>query len=51
MTKKEMLQILRLLSALESWALAHGRHLPPFLEEEISDGLKSLEAGILGESP
>lgn len=50
MNKKEMLDLLRLLSALESWALSRkDGPLPEYLHDEISASVALLEKGILGD--
>lgn len=52
MNKKEMLDLLRLLSALESWALSRkDGPLPEYLHDQISSSVEVLENGILGEKP
>lgn len=50
MTKQQMLELLRTLSALESWALAQQAQLPPQLAEKVDSGVAALEKAILGES-
>ena len=48
MTKKEMLDLLRLLSALESWAMADKNNLlPDYLHESIASSVDILEKFIL----
>ena len=47
MTRKEMLDALRLLSALESWAMSHGKPLPDYLSEQIISTAETLERYIL----
>jgi len=48
MSKKEMLDLLRLLSALESWALSRkDGALPDYMHEDISRDVARLEAYIL----
>ena len=50
MSKKEMLDLLRLLSALESWAMADkDKCLPDYLHEDISRLVTLLEGEILKE--
>ena len=51
MTKKEMLDLLRLLSALESWALSrNGDVLPDYLHDQLVESVELLSKGVLGES-
>ena len=50
MTKKEMLDVLRLLSALESWSLSRNTtSLPDYLHDDIINVVEKLEKYILGE--
>ena len=51
MSKKEMLDLLRLLSALESWAMADkDKYLPDYLRDQTSASVELLATRILGES-
>lgn len=47
MTKLQMLKIMRLLSALESWAFTQGKPLPDYMLEDIFSLTKTLEEAIL----
>ena len=47
MTKKEMLDALRLLSALESWAMSRSERLPDYLSEQLTSTAETLERYIL----
>lgn len=48
MTKEECLQLLKLLSALESWSFAEtGRRLPEYLSKELIGSIEVLEREIL----
>ena len=49
MTKKEALRILKLLSALESWAFSTKNQLPPFVDNELIASMEVLEKIILRE--
>lgn len=51
MTKKEILDQLRLLSALESWAMSRSERLPDYLCEQIASVSKVLEEYILEGEP
>lgn len=52
MTKKEMLDLMRLLSALESWALSRAEsQLPDYLHEQLGLSVDLLEREILGTTP
>ena len=51
MTKKEMLDQLRLLSALESWSMSRSERLPDYLHEQIASVAKTLERYILEGKP
>ena len=47
MTKTELLALMRLLSALESWALSLQSQLPGYLHQEISRMQAVIEEEIL----
>ena len=49
MTKYEALRILKLLSALESWAFSTKNPLPPFVDNELVATMEVLEQLILKE--
>ena len=51
MTKKEMLDLMRLLSALESWAMSRSERLPDYLHEQIANSTEALEGYILEGKP
>ena len=36
MTKEQMLDIIRLLSALESWSFSAGNRLPDYLQDDLT---------------
>ena len=47
MTKEECLQIIKLLSAMESWSFAHSPQMPDYLYEKIDEAMKLLEQEVL----
>jgi hypothetical protein len=47
MTPQELLQLMRLLAALESWAFAQGKMLPDYMQEELSHCVNMIEREIL----
>lgn len=47
MSKKDLLRLMRLISALESWAFSTGRLLPDYLLDDLNVMVKSLEDEIL----
>ena len=47
MTREQLLEILMLLSALESWGFANGQRLPEFLNERLCDCIESLRVEVL----
>lgn len=47
MTKEQMLEILMLLSALESWGFSNGQTLPDYLMERLSEALDALMKEVL----
>ena len=51
MTRKEQLDALRLLSALESWAMSRSERLPDYLHEQIVAVTETLERYILEPIP
>ena len=51
MNKKEMLDLLRLLSALESWAMSRSERLPDYLSDQIVSASGTLETYILEGKP
>lgn len=50
MTKEEALQQIKLLSALESWALSTKTQVPDYLFENLQSCIDVLEKIVLGES-
>ena len=48
MTKPEALDLLMLLSAMESWAMAQGKHMPDYLHEQIATSNDVLRSVVLG---
>lgn len=50
MDKKELLALMRLLSALESWSFSTGQRLPDYLLEDLNKFTLLLETEILKES-
>ena len=47
MTKAEALRIIKLLSAMESWALSQKERLPDYLVEDIANAMTVLERIVL----
>jgi hypothetical protein len=47
MTKPEAIQALKLLSALESWAMSQKERMPDYLHEDIQTSMEVLERIIL----
>lgn len=47
MNKPELLELMRLLSALESWGFASGQRLPDYLLDRIEAAVEKLEREIL----
>ena len=48
MTKEEALKIIKLLSALESWAFSTETMLPDYLHEDLCRAVQVLEGIVLG---
>jgi hypothetical protein len=49
MSKEEALKIVKLLSALESWAFSTANRLPDYLHDDLCVAVKNLEQIILKE--
>lgn len=47
MTKSEILELLKLLSAIESWGLAIKQPLPDYLDERLGEAIKALTVKVL----
>lgn len=47
MTKKDHLDLIMLLSALESWAYAEGKKMPDYLSDDLSAALEKLCKEVL----
>lgn len=47
MTKEEALNIVKLLSALESWSFSTANRLPDYLHDDLCAAVKNLERIIL----
>jgi hypothetical protein len=47
MTKEDALKLIKLLSALESWALSRSDNLPDYLHEDMSLAMDRLEKIVL----
>ena len=51
MTKPQALDLLMLLSALESWGMSNGQRLPDYLIGRLENSLEVLRAEILETEP
>jgi hypothetical protein len=47
MTKEQYLQIIKLLSAVESWSFADNHRMPHYLYERIDEAMAVLEQEVL----
>ena len=47
MTKQQLIDLIKLLSALESWSFANNQRLPDYLLERIDTSMERLEAEVL----
>ena len=47
MTKEQILQIIKLLSAVESWSFADKHRMPDYLYERIDEAMTLLEREVL----
>jgi hypothetical protein len=50
MSRADALAMIRLLSAVESWAMAQQAPLPDYLHDQLHAALESLEVIVLGEN-
>jgi hypothetical protein len=50
MTKKEMMQLMQVLSALESWGFCNQQRIPDYLPDRLLQCVEVLEREILNES-
>jgi len=46
-TKEQILQIIKLLSAVESWSYADKHRMPDYLYERIDEAMAALEQEVL----
>ena len=49
MTKEQTLELLMLLSAIESWSFADKHRMPDYLYDRIDSAIDSLKEELLGE--
>jgi hypothetical protein len=49
MTKEDALKLIKLLSAMESWAMSQSAQLPDYLLEDLCRSMEVLERIVLGE--
>ena len=47
MTKEQILEVIKLLSALESWSFADKHSMPDYLYEKITEAMEVLEKELL----
>ena len=47
MSKKELLEILKLLSAMESWSFSTSKNIPDYLLDRLDHQIKRLEQEVL----
>jgi hypothetical protein len=51
MTREEALAAIKLLSALESWAMSQSARLPDYVHEDLTRSMEVLERIVLEEKP
>jgi hypothetical protein len=51
MTREEALAAIKLLSALESWAMSQAERLPDYVHEDLTRSMEVLERIVLKERP
>jgi len=49
MTNKEILELIKLLSAVESWSFNNNRGMPDYMYEKIDSSMEILERQILNQ--
>ena len=47
MNKEQILEVIKLLSALESWGFSNGQKLPDYLHDRLIDSVDVLSAEVL----
>lgn len=47
MTKEEAMQIIKLLSAMESWSFANNQRMPEYLIQRLNESIAVLEREVL----
>ena len=47
MNKEQMLEVIKLLSALESWGFSNGQKLPDYLHDRLIDSVDVLSVEVL----
>ena len=47
MTKEQALELIKLLSAVESWSFADKHRMPDYLYDKIDESIKALEKEVL----
>ena len=47
MTKVQLIELLMLLSAVESWSFADKHHMPDYLYDQISNAVETLKEEVL----
>ena len=47
MTQKQALELIKLLSAIESWSFANGHKMPDYLYDHICEAMEILEKEVL----
>ena len=48
MTKPELLRLVRLLSAIESWGLSQEKRMPDYLHDDLSATIDAVGQALLG---
>jgi hypothetical protein len=51
MTREEALAAIKLLSALESWAMSQSARLPDYVHEDLTRSMEVLERIVLKDKP
>jgi hypothetical protein len=51
MTKEEALAAIKLLSAIESWAMSQSARLPDYVHEDLTRSMEVLERILLKDKP
>ena len=47
MTKEQILEVIKLLSAVESWSFSTGKSMPPYLHDKLDKSVEAMTKELL----